>query len=429
MNMDRTPMQREAKKLDALKQIHSGRQKMKKPFALAALLAGAAPALADEVKIKPLVDARLRYESVEQDPFVRDATAITARVRAGFEARTKAFAFLIEGEGTLAISEKYNSGVNGKSAFPVIADPETIELNRAQIQLLAIPKTVVTLGRQRINLDDQRFVGSVGFRDNEQTFDAVRIEYGGIKNVKADVTYSWSQRTIWGVDGFGARQQAVSGDNVFANLSYKRKIGMLTGFAYLVDQDEAAVNGFRFSSKTFGARFAGATPLSQKAKLHYAASYARQSDYHRNPNSYAADYILGELGVETKGFKLTGGYEVLGADKGVALASFQTPYATLHKFNGWVDRFLVTPPNGLRDAYAVAGYTKPKLGKITAVSILANYHSYRSDRLGIAYGDEVGAQLSAKLKKYTFTLKYADYNAKLFATDSRKIWAAVEWAL
>jgi hypothetical protein len=287
----------------------------------------------------------------------------------------------------------------------------------------------VTLGRQRINLDDQRFVGSVGFRANEQTFDAARIEFTGIKNVKADVTYSWSQRTIWGVDGFGARQQAVEGDNVFVNLSYKHKRGTLTGFAYLVDQDEAAISGFRMSSQTFGARFAGAAPLSKAAKLTYAASYARQSDYHRNPNNYAADYILGELGVEAKGFKLQGGYELLGADKGAALTSFQTPYATLHKFNGWTDRFLVTPPNGLKDVYGVFGYTKPKLLGFDSIAFSANYHDFKSDRLSQNYGDEIGVQLLAKRKKYTFTLKYADYNAKAFATDTRKFWASVEWAL
>jgi hypothetical protein len=393
-----------------------------------AMITLATPALAEEAEFKPLIDARLRYESVDQVPVTRDASAITARVRAGVEAKTKAFAVLVEAEGTLALSEKYNSGVNGKAAFPIVADPQNIELNRAQVQLLAIPKTVITVGRQRINLDDQRFVGNAGWRQNEQTFDAARIEYGGIKNVKADITFSWSQRTIWGVDGFGARQQAVRGDNVFANLSYKHRLGTLTGFAYLVDQDEAAISNFALSSKTFGVRFAGSAPLSKTAKLTYAASYARQSDYHRNPNSFAANYILGELGVEAKGFKLLGGYEVLGADSGVALTSFQTPYATLHKFNGWTDKFLVTPPNGLRDAYAVAGYTVPKMGKLSAVSAQINYHDYRSDRLNLAYGGEFGGQLSAKLKRYTFILKYSDYNAKAFATDTQKFWASVEWA-
>ena len=311
----------------------------------------------------------------------------------------------------------------------VVADPQNVELNRAQIQFTGLPKTLVTVGRQRINLDDQRFVGSVGFRQNEQTFDAARIEYSGIKNVKADVTYAWSNRTIWGIDGFGGRQQSVKGDNVFANLSYKHKIGTLTGFAYLVDQDEAAVSGFRMSSQSFGARFAGAAPLSKAAKLTYALSYAKQSDYHNNPNDYSADYWFAELGGEAKGWKVMGGYEVLGADTGAALTSFQTPLATLHKFNGWADKFLVTPANGLRDAYALVGYTKPKFAGFDSVGLTATYHDYRSDRLSLNYGEEWGAQFVAKLKKYTFTLKYADYNAKAFVTDTRKFWVSVDWAL
>jgi Alginate export len=406
---------------------------MMKSLLTLTLLTTTTPVLAGPVKIKPLIDARLRYESVDQTGIALKADAATARVRAGFEAKSGSIAVLVEGEGTLAISEKYNSGLNGKALYPIVADPQNVELNRAQIQFTGIPKTVVTLGRQRINLDDQRFVGNVGWRDNEQTFDAARIEWSGIKNVKADITYSWSDRTIWGVNGgnrFGpARQQAISGDNILANLSYKGKAGTLTGFAYMVDQDEAVVSGFRLSSKTFGARFAGATPLSKAAKLTYTASYAHQSDYNHNPNIYGADYVLAELGVEAKGFKLLGGYEVLGADTGVALTSFQTPLATLHKFNGWADKFLTTPANGLRDAYATVGYGKPKLGKLTAVTAQASYHDYKSDRLGQAYGNEINLLLSAKHQRTTFTLKYADYNAKAFATDTRKFWASVEWAL
>src|SRR3546814_7541468 len=88
---------------------------------------------------------------------------------------------------------------------------------------MGIAGTVLTVGRQRISLDDQRFVGSVGWRDNEQTFDVVRIENSSIRNLKIDLTYAWSDRTIWGIDGVGANQQAVSGDTVFANVAYKTR--------------------------------------------------------------------------------------------------------------------------------------------------------------------------------------------------------------
>lgn len=402
---------------------------MRKLILTAAAITATTPALAQDIGFKPLIDARLRYENVDQTGIASDADAITMRIRAGFEVSKGDFSFLAEGEGTLAFQEDYNSGVNGKALFPVVADPENIELNRIQVQYRGLPKTLITAGRQRVNLDDQRFVGSVGFRQNEQTFDAARVEWSGIKNVKADVTYAWSQRTIWGYDGFGGRQQAVGGDNVFANLSYKHTLGTLTGFAYLVDMDEAAVNAFAMSSQTFGVRFAGATPLSPKLKLTYAASYANQSDYHRNPNSYSADYYAAELGIDANGAKLAGGYEVLGADKGVALTSFQTPLATLHKFNGWADKFLVTPADGLRDLYASAGYGWKKVGPFDAITLAAAYHDYRSDRAGRSFGDEFNVSATAKIGKYLLTAKYAEYNADTFTTDTRKIWLSVDWAI
>jgi hypothetical protein len=404
---------------------------MRKSIITLALLASTSPALAKPVVIKPIIDARLRYENVSQSPLARDADAITARVRAGFEAKSGDFSLLAEAEGTLAISENYNSGLNGRTTFPVVADPQNVELNRLQIQYRGLPKTVITAGRQRINLDDQRFVGSVGWRDNDQTFDAARIEWSGVKNLKVDLTYSWSDRTIWGVNGgnrFGpARLTAIGGNNIFANAALTTKVGTLTGFAYLVDQDEVLTRAN--SSASYGARFAGAYTFKSKAKLSYALSAARQNDYNRNPNRYTANYYAGDLSLGVKAFTLGAGFEILGSDKGVALTSFQTPLATLHKFNGWADKFLVTPPNGLRDAYGSASVTWKKMGKIDTLTLAAIYHRFGSDRLGLRYGDEVDLSAVAKVKRYTFTLKYADYQANGFATDSKKIWASIEWAL
>ncbi|WP_293880406.1 alginate export family protein [Sphingomonas sp.] len=399
------------------------------PLVLVALLA--TPAFADPITIKPVIDARLRYEHVDQEPLTRDADAVTARLRAGFEAKTGVFSFLAEAEGTLAIDNHYNSGTNGRTGFPTVADPQNVELNRLQLQYRGLPKTVVTVGRQRINLDDQRFVGSVGWRDNEQTFDAARVEWSGVTNLKADVTYSWSDRTIWGIDGgnrFGpARYQAIGGDNVFANVSLKTKVGTLTGFTYLVDQDEPLVLGF--SSATYGGRFAGSHAIRPALKLTYAASYARQTDYARNPHRYVANYYAGELGLGIKAFSIGAGAEVLGADNGVALTSFQTPLATLHRFNGWADKFLVTPPDGLKDIYGSLGYGWKNSGPFDAISLAAIYHRYSSDRNDRRYGDEIDVSASAKVKRTSFTLKYANYQAHGFATETSKFWASIEWAI
>ncbi|MBL0925734.1 MAG: alginate export family protein [Sphingomonadaceae bacterium] len=403
-----------------------------------ALIASAAlvptSAYAETAKLKPIVEARLRYENVDQDGILREADALTLRMRAGFEIKKGDFAVLAEGEATLALSERYNSGLNGNTAFPIVADPETVEINRIQLQYTGIPKTVITAGRQRINLDDQRFVGTVLWRQNEQTFDAARVEYSGIKNVKADLTYAWSTRPIWGSEGFGARQRAIGGDNVFANLSYKAKTWGLTGFAYLVDQDEAAVQNFRNSSQTFGVRGNANLPIG-KAKLGLIASYARQSDLNRNPNDYGADYLLGEATLGIKDFKLTAGYEVLGADAGVAFTSFQTPLATLHKFNGFADKFLTTPPNGIRDLYLGAGYNFTKFKTLPGLNLNIMWHQYKSDRLDQKYGDEWNVVGGFKIgKKISLLAKYANYNrsgAANFAgdVDTEKYWVQLDYAL
>nr|WP_087572982.1 alginate export family protein [Sphingomonas sp. CDS-1] len=411
------------------------------------LSAIAVPALAQDVVFKPIVEARLRYETVDQAgpaPLTssRDAEAVTMRVRAGGEISKGPWAFLAEAEGTLAINEDYNSGVNGKTLYPIVADPENVEANRVQIQYRTKP-LIVTVGRQRINLDDQRFVGSVAWRQNEQTFDAVRVEYMGVKNLKVDVTYAISARTIWGIDGgkFGStnRPTNIDGDNVFANVSYKTKLGTLTGFAYLVDEDEAVVALRRNSSQTYGARFMGAVPFTKKVKLSYLASYARQSDYATNPVDYSADYVIAELGLDVAAFKLTGGYELLGSDAGATGIAggfaFQTPFATLHKFNGWADKFLTTPGTGIQDYYAGIAYTVPKLGKAGPLVASFTYHHFSSDRLSIHYGDEYNAQVTMKLNKHLSALvKYADYDRKGIASytgdaDTKKFWAQIDYAL
>ena len=408
-----------------------------------ALSAVATPVLAQGLALKPIVETRLRYEGVDQDGFTRDADAVTLRMRAGGELSSGPFAFLAEAEGTLAIDESYNSGVNGRALYPVVADPETVEANRIQLQYRTKP-LIVTLGRQRINLDDQRFVGSVAWRQNEQTFDAVRVEYMGVKNMKLDLTYAISARTIWGSEGSNftlpaPRPTRIDGDNIFANLSYKTAVGTLTAFAYLIDQDEPVAALRRNSTQTYGARFVGSLPLAKKVKLNYLASYARQSDYAKNPIDYSADFAVAELALDIAAFKLTAGYELLGSDASTAGSvtgfAFQTPFATLHKFNGWADQFLTTPATGIQDYYGGIAYTVPKIGKAGPLVASFTYHRFSSDRLSIHYGNEYNAQLTLKIDKHLSALvKYADYERKGIASfagdaNTRKFWAQIDYAL
>jgi hypothetical protein len=400
---------------------------MTRTLAILLALAPAGAAHAQDVTLKPLGEARLRYEQVDQDGVAADADALTLRVRAGVEAKAGRWSALVEGQGNLALVHDYFDGLHGAATRPLVADPQNIALARAQIRY-ATPAFAFTAGRQRIALDDERFIGAVPFRQNGQSFDAVRAEITPIKGVKTDLTYAWSVRTIWGIDGAGARQQAVSGDNLFANLNVVTPVGKAVAFAYLVDQDEAAMQGFRSSSQSYGVRLDGSQTLG-KAKIAWQLSYARQSDWHRNPNDYAADYWLADVAVDLGGPRVGVGYEILGADNGVALTSFQTPLATGFKFQGWADKFLVTPPDGVRDLYASAGWGWKAVGPLKAVTLQVVYHDYRSDRASRSYGDEIDLLASAKLGKVTASARYAHYEADGFATDTDKYWLQLDWML
>lgn len=402
---------------------------MKTFIASAAALAVAGPACAQQLNLKPVAEARLRYEHADQKGLPTETSdALTARVRAGLTASSGGLSAMIVGQGSLALVDDYYDGLNGAATRPIIADPQNIALYIGQLRYQS-KALAFTAGRQKIALDDERFVGNVAFRDNGQTYDAARLELVPAKGLKLDIAYAWSARTIWGFEGRGARQQAVSGDNIFANLSYATPIGTLTGFAYLVDQDEAAVQGYRLSSQTYGARLSGALPISRTAKISYQLGHARQSDYHRNPNDYRADYWLADATLDLGGWKLNAGYEILGAEKGAAFTSFQTPLGTNFKFQGWADKFLTTPANGVRDLYAGGGYGWKRLGPLTGVSLLATWHRFDSDRLDQHYGNEWNLLASAKAAKTLLSVRYARYDAKGFATDTEKLWLQADWTL
>jgi len=379
--------------------------------------------VSDDLTIDPIIEGRVRYEHVDQP--VTEADALTVRLRAGAEFKLGQFSILAEAEGTLAAIDDYNAfpfaipSGQRRPGHSVVADPMNVELNRLQFQY-RLPAATFTLGRQRINLDDQRWVGSVAWRQNEQTFDAVRME-AKVGAVTLDGTYSIGQRTLFGVDA-GARQ-AYRGDFFFAGAGTKAGPVQIKAFAYLLDYDEAffAAN----SSKTYGLRASTALPLSPAVKLALAASYARQSDYGSNPFDYAADYLAAEGTISIRGLGLTVGYEKLGSDNGRGL---QTPMATLFKFNGWADVFLTTPGAGLQDLYGGIAYKFDGVKALPGLNLGLTYHRFDSDMGSIDYGDEWDAQLGFSVGRIALLGRYAKYRAKGFGVDTEKMWLQAEFA-
>jgi hypothetical protein len=404
-------------------------------FAL--LMVCASPALANEAEdalIKKGAfygDIRYRYETVEQDgpaPVTEDATASTIRARLGFKTGIyRDFQALFETDivGKLG-DEDYNDGKNGFTQFPVIADPHTVELNQLWLSWAGIPDSVVKVGRQVINLDNQRFVGSVGWRQNDQTFDAASVENKSIENLALSYTYV---RTVNRVFGHEHPQGDWGGNTHLAHATYAFAPWLnIAGYGYWLDFDIAPAS----SDKTYGLRLTGDVPVNDAWTFFYEAEGARQHDHGNNTVDYDESYYLLAPGIKGHGLTFQVGFESLG---GNGTTAFQTPLATLHAFNGWADKFLTTPANGLEDAYAKASYKVSGIGKWADDTVFdAVYHDFNAENTSADYGTEWDLQASRTFKtekttypfkEWSVSVKYADYNAEDLFTDTQKVWLTV----
>jgi len=95
----------------------------------------------------------------------------------------------------------------------------------------------------------------------------------------------------------------------------------------------------------------------------------------------------------------------------------------LHKFQGWADKFLTRPADGIKDIYVTAKYDSGKIGFLDSLSALAVYHDYSAEDSSRNLGNEINAGVFAKLhKRFKVSLEYADFDAEDFSTDAEKIW-------
>ncbi len=389
-----------------------------------------------------------RFEDVDTGAATANqARAHTARLRLGYTTGSfLGFGAMVEAESVQALGAKqYDSRARGQTAngYAVVGDPDSNEINQAYLSYAGIPKTVMKWGRQRIKLDNDRFVGNVGWRQNEQTYDGFTVVNTSLPATTLTAGYITNVNRVFSDNALAPTSGAAGGNHkmqsTILNASYKGwKFGELTGYAYLLDYDPStAVLGN--TSDTYGLRFKGGTPLGS-VKLLYALEFASQTDGGNNPVSYRADYSLLEAGVDLSGTVLKLGQEVLGSDMGArtkstgalvaAGKSVSTPLATLHAFNGWADMFLATPTQGLRDLYVSAET------KLAGIAFGAAYHAYRADKTtAVLSSDDLGSEwnlVASKAfgKNYVVGVKFAKYEADgtpattfgAANVDTRKAW-------
>jgi len=324
------------------------------------------------------LDGRLRYEYADMAAKSDDSNVLSVRNRLGIiTPEVSGFSLLAELEHTMILSK-----TSSYSAFPsgsrsVIADPDNFDLNRLQLTY-KLDDTKFVVGRQKITHGGQRFIGAVGWRQNDQTFDAITVSNKSIENLDLAYSYANQVNRIFGTQAPAAPLSRFHGDLHMFRADYKGfDIGALSGFAYLLDFDNAAA----LSSNTYGLELNGKTEVSAlPTDLHYLLTGAIQNDAGNNAAEYEEYYVRAELSL--KGEKVQAG---LGLERmtGDGTRAFQMPMGTNHKFNGFADVYLTTPADGLRDYHAWVGFKCPLGAKHRA-----SFHHFSSDEGNVYLGYE-----------------------------------------
>lgn len=394
---------------------------------------GTAPTYADDLAAaisggKVSAQLRYRYELVDDESFTKDAQASTLRTRLGYATGNyhDFSAFLQFEDVTIVGNEHYNSTTNGLTQFPVVADPASTEVNQAYIGYKNWD-TEFKYGRQVITYDNHRFIGDVGWRQNQQTYDALAIVTNALPQTTVSFAHVTNTNRIFSERHPTLKDVHLNGD--LLNIAYKGfGGGSLVGYGYFIDYDPGQPFAVTASNKTLGLRFDGGKQLASM-KLLYTAELAQQSDYKDGASIVDADYYFGMIGVEITGVQLKLNYEQLTGNGNYAL---QTPFATLHAFNGWADKFLTTPVDGLTDIFISVG------GTVAGTNLLAIYHDYSSDNLDYDYGKEWNFSAAWKLtKELSLLAKYATYDGgknssnisrnPVLSRDSNKTWLQAEF--
>ena len=363
------------------------------------------------------VALRYRFEHVDQDGFAEVANASTLRLRlnfrTGFWNDWKAFGEF-DYVGHLGVDD-FNSGGGtspGRMQYPVVADPDGADLNQLHVDYHGLADWRWRVGRQRILLDDQRFVGGVGWRQNEQTFDAVSAFYDGLANIEVNYAYVANVNRIFG-DTVAAGDHRMNTHLLNARIKLSDRISA-TPYAYYVNNDDDPAA----STATLGVRLAGNLAFERSA-MSYLAEIARQSDTGNAPTTFNASFLhLDALWTMNGGLSVGAGFELLGGSQAFVGQAFRTPLATLHAFQGWADQFLVTPDAGIVDIYGKLGY---RFGDWQAQIV---YHDFSAESGNVSFGREIDLSIERKFsERYGLLLKSALFQAESTPyADTNKYW-------
>jgi hypothetical protein len=364
----------------------------------------------------PSLDFRLRYENAAQQG-LQEAKATTLRTVAGYETAEVSSSTLKVELVDVAnfFGQRYNPGVPelAKPTYSLIRDPKGAALTEGKLNFYGIDKNIISLGRQYIQLDNERFIGKNDFRQFPQSFDAISISNTMIDSVNVYYAFLTHVNTNTANGRTGGR------DNLrthLVNVDWNGyTYGTLGGYAYFNKDRTVLTNSHIILGVRLNAN------EEQTGSFGYLLEIARQQGKFGNPNAYVAHYAHLKASKTIDMFTGIIGVERLGGSSSGANRSFITPLGSVDNFNGLAEVFTVTPNRGLQDGYASINLTS------NDITLGLTYHYFRLDKGpgSRRAGQELDVTLHFKLNdRVGLGAAYAKYNPKnSFAPKTRRFWA------
>ncbi len=388
-------------------------------FVLAAPVTPTAHSLRDALtQGKTSVYFRLRNETAIQGNTLKNANATTLLTELGFQtAPYYGVDAQLQFANTSQIgSRHYNDTVQaGYSNYTIIPDPNSTRILQAYVGLApsAKLKTQLKIGRQLINLDDQRFIGAVAFRQNWQNFNAVTLKSTRLKFTTLQAGYMNRVQTIW---GSRSRRRAYKANDFYAHVVVAPwKYLQARAYDYWLEDKATSIN----SLDTLGGALFGTASITPTISVNYSVEYAHQKNYKNNPNSYSDWYRSLMLGATGYGLTAKVAQQVL-RSQGTVATAFRTPLGTNHKFQGWADLFLTTPASGLEDNHATLSYKLQHLGN----TLLGyTYHHFDEQHGKSELGYENDVWVNKPFKHANLNITYANFRSKVTSlVNTQRLW-------
>jgi len=380
------------------------------PWIVASLgLLASIPAVQAENTWDYSLDLRYRFEQVDDDRFSQDAEASTTRIRLSLlSPEWSGWQFGASAHANRHIgSEHFNSTANGRTTYPVVADPDDEGLSQAWIGYRRDKQLDLRIGRQRLLEDNVRFLGNVGFRQLEQTFDAATVRWQPASGWQLDLRWIDRAHRIFGRSNPNDLLAEADLNTWMGTLSRSLDAATVAIYAHRIAYDDRAA-----SHRNLGFKVTGQLPVDNG--IGYRVELARQDGVRELSDVDGQNYLHLRLEQKLDSWRWFAGHERLEGDGDY---SFQTPLATLHAHNGWTDQFLSTPADGLVDSYAGAGLGAGEW------SGLIKLHHFESDRDSRRYGNEYGLMIKRALPAdLSLEAKWAQFDGRGSRADVAKLW-------